>query len=408
VSLLRRPEPEPVLVVRQGDDLMMSGRSQDVALIAADLSAKGIAGRPVKNSTVSDAVAAGVAGYAFGKTHTEYFQLSKRSLELLAEFQRVASKDGYFHAFVRDKKHIKGLLEWKQVSLAPEQALSIQMTAASIALRVAIKEVVAAVERVEGKVDDVLELQRTARVGDVLGDRRMLAPLMDALEGRASLSATDWSTVAAMGAPILHSVETLRGYIRGTVEQEEIGWFGRAGEAEGLARKELLHESIQLLVVAEDNLMMWHRLRLAHIQHTEPEHLAGAIADARKAIDRDRIEDEELVQTMHATFDRLTSPNELDGLVPFQVRRLKRLREELSALTRWFAEQRSLDLPVAAVAIDPTARTSLRAIARRGAAGAATVRDVAGRLTDRRRQAGASDEAQSDKSLGEGQGNEGE
>ncbi len=52
----------------------------------------------------------------------------------------------------------RGQMQWQSASLVGTRALSIQLAMATLALQTAIAETTTAVERVEGKVDQILNL----------------------------------------------------------------------------------------------------------------------------------------------------------------------------------------------------------------------------------------------------------
>ena len=70
-------------------------------------------------------------------------------------------------------------------------------------------------------------------------------------------------------------------------------------------------------------------------------------------------EDQLLVERLWTISDRLTSPVELDGLVPWQRAALRAARTELDDLNAWFADQRLLDLEPLSDVTYPSVRQSL-------------------------------------------------
>jgi hypothetical protein len=280
---------------------------------------------------------------------------------------------------VRDKfGKIREHLELERVSLGPEQALALQTMAVQMALRAAIAEVQAAVERVEGKVDDILGLLRAERMGDALGTKRSLDPLVDRARRQGRISTTDWSAVAALGVDVARDIEALRAHIRSRLEDAEGGWRPgeRIDDAEGLfERKGLLVESLALLIVAEHNLGAWHELRITHVRVNEPEHLAWTLEDARAAVAAEAEDDQEIVDALRAVADELTTPQSYDGLAFWQRRELTDARSKLDELATWFAHQRVLDLAPLGEAPYPTAKESFRHVTRE-------VGDLAGRSFD--------------------------
>lgn len=163
-------------------------------------------------------------------------------MELLKEHD-LLSKTGDISGVVRDPSgKIRGILDFEKVGgLGAEQALALQTAAATLALRAAIADVQAAVERVEGKVDDVLGLLRADRVGDIIGTKKLLDPLVERARHTGRVSGTDWQAVAGLGAETAKGIETLRAHIRSRLEAADGGWRPgeRVEDAERLFEREV-------------------------------------------------------------------------------------------------------------------------------------------------------------------------
>ena len=80
---------------------------------------------------LADSAAAVTAIGAVLSAAGDYVQLSRRSLQLLAENGAIPGQtSGYFYGFVRDSQHFAGNLEFQSVSLAANQAAALQLAAA--------------------------------------------------------------------------------------------------------------------------------------------------------------------------------------------------------------------------------------------------------------------------------------
>ncbi|MGH3468619.1 MAG: hypothetical protein ACRDQF_12930 [Thermocrispum sp.] len=366
-----------LVVVGQPGGVLVTGPPGAVeSLVARFLEVAG----PGVRSTVAaaaDVMAVAAQAGALAATHGEYVRLTARSMDLLKNHDLLPKTGETITGVVRDPAgKIRGILDLEKVGgLGAEQALALQTAAATLALRAAIAEVQAAVERVEGKVDDLLGLLRADRVGDILGTRKVLDPLVDRSRHTGRVSTTDWQAVAALGAEIAKGIETLRAHIRSTLEAADGGWRPgeRVEDAERLfERKGLLVESLALLIVAEHNLGAWHELRIAHVRLNEPEHLTWTLEDARAAVAAEIEYDQAIVDSLRAVADTLTKPQLHDGLAPWQRRELTEARSKLDDLAGWFAQQRVLDLAPLGEAPYPSAKESFRHVTR-------NVGDLAGR-----------------------------
>jgi hypothetical protein len=369
---------ELALIGEPGGLLVVGKPGAVESVVARLVEVGGVGVRAASSATAADLGAIATTAGALVATHGQYVRLTARSMELLKQHHLVPTDTGSFWGFVRDSRRIRGALDFDKVDLGPQQMLSLQVAAVSLALRAAIKEVEAAVERVEGKVDDILGLLRAQRVGDILGTRRALGPLVERVRRDGRISSTDWSAVATLGADIARDIEALRMHIRSRLEAADGGWRPgeRAKDAEGLFEKKgLLVESIALLIVAEHNLGAWHEMRLAHVRVNEPAHLSWTVEDAHTAIASENEDDQAIADALRAVADQLTRPQAFDGLAPWQRRELTEARSKLDELVSWFADQRVLDLAPLGEAPYPSATESFRSIAR-------TVGDVASRSLD--------------------------
>ncbi|WP_418016821.1 hypothetical protein [Mycolicibacterium fortuitum] len=108
-----------------------------------------------------------------------------------------------------DKKFVSQL-QWKQANITPTRMMSLQMVAVQLALKTAIAEVEASVERVEGKVEEVLRLAHANRSRDVLGDRVTINRMVAYLDRHGSFSDADWDSIAGIGPALNRTVEQFR------------------------------------------------------------------------------------------------------------------------------------------------------------------------------------------------------
>lgn len=291
-----------------------------------------------------DGVALAADAMAFRQTHGEYVEFSKRALELLRQHGSIPKADGYFQSFVKSGREFAGNLDWKPANLGPSQALSMQTAAAQLALRAAIKDVVAAIERVEGKVDQLVTLARAERLGAAIGDGATLQPIVDRARSSGRISTTDWSTIASLGPQIARDIERLRAYVLLQLKDVKESPFAgsRADEAKDLA-KQMMKESIALLVVVEHNYGLWQELRIAHAATHERDALQHTTDDVRHQLAALTTADQHLVHTLHDVATRLLTPTGYEGFTPLQKRQLNKYGGELNDVTAWFVEQRHLE-----------------------------------------------------------------
>jgi hypothetical protein len=218
--------------------------------------------------------------------------------------------------------------------------MSAQMLAVQIALKTAISEVEDAVQRVEDKVEEVLRLAQASRSGDVLGDRTSVDRMVAYLEKHGSFSDADWDWISGIGPGLNRTVEQLRQHAIGTLKtfdptrpiQERAQFIVNAVEGQALG------ETLSLLVVAEESLFKWQRLRIARVEATEPEHLQKVLDDARELLAHQLIADGELYRRAQDVLNAVSKTEAIDGFRFWSVqglaRDLPKLREDLDRFAK--------------------------------------------------------------------------
>jgi hypothetical protein len=291
---------EVALVPGSSDDelVVLGDRSAVQTAVDSVLSQAKDVGARVSVQSLAD-VSAGVSSLAaIGATSGTVLRLTDESAALVKKYGSIKDQAGNFHTFVREHGKIAHQLRFTQSSLAPEQLLSLQAAAATLALRAAIKNVQEAVERVEGKVDDILRMARAERVGDVLGQRTTLLHVREQMDADG-MSEADWQSVAPMLASIQTTIETLRSFIASSIQDlpRDEGPGERRESLQRLLTKQLFAEALALLAIAEDNLTVWHELKLARVREAEPERLAATLRGSNAMLSRNRAADRELAET---------------------------------------------------------------------------------------------------------------
>jgi len=307
---------------------------------------------------------------ALVNTHREYFEFAPEALARLREHGAIPAVEGWFRSFVRSgearNSPFAGNLDWRPVDLAPEQALAMQTMLVNLALRAAIKEVAVAVERVEGKVDKLVTLARAERLGSAIGDRLTLEALAERTRAEGRLSNTDWSTVDSLGALIARDIAALRAYVLREINDIEEVSFARSRSAElKELTDDLIKESLALLVVAEQNYVLWQELRVANVATHERKLLEQTNRDVRTQLAALADADQKMLDALQEAARDLLNPTGYEGFALVTRRRLKERGEALNNTIAWFADERQLEaaplkveLPTLSESID-NARTAV-------------------------------------------------
>lgn len=284
--------------------------------------------------------------------------------------------------FVRDKGKFAGNLRFDEIDFSPEQAVALQTAAASLALRSAIADVQAAVERVEDKIEDVQRHLRAQLNGDVIGTLRHLENVAVATQARGVLLDADWASVASNRADISRNIERLREYV--VRQASDIDAKSRLPERESKLDDFLEpgggRDQLNLILISQHSLHLWEMLRIARVRQTEPAYLESAVADSRRSLTQERLRNEELVSKVMEAVEGLRQVRPLEFYRVFSAREMQQTSADIHQSLEEFSRCAQLPLPELGEMVVPTARDArdeVRIMARDAAQGAKTLSAVA-------------------------------
>lgn len=338
--------PGEIVVSEQPEGLLVGGDPDAVESYLTRLREQ--AGHAVRVIGV-DAASAGnatglLAGAAalFGQSG-KFVQLHPDSVTALKVGQAIPGTDGFFRMMTRgtDGKILQQL-QWKPTAISPQRLMSMQMIAVQLALKTAIADVADSVQRVENKVGAVLQLAQADRAGDVLGDNVTITRQLDYLEKHGSLPDTYWESIAGLGPSLNATVEGLRNHVRRVLDtlDPQHSVQDRADKLRAALVDSLIGETLSLLVVAEESLYKWQRLRLTRIEATEPAHLPQVFEHTRELLAYQLTEDGKLYQQAHQVIDAIAKTDALDGFRFWAVDQLAADRDTLQGALDDFARAR--------------------------------------------------------------------
>ncbi|GAB2660936.1 hypothetical protein GCM10027068_46250 [Prescottella soli] len=383
---------DDLAVVISSDSVLVSGDPEHVSTYVdrlRDAAAGAVSVAGVDRRSLAD-LGAAVAGVAAMATQSgEFVRLSPRSMDLLQQYNVLPGSDGFnLMTVVDDSGIFRGQLRWQSVALEPTQLLGMQMAMATVALRTAIASVEQAVEEVQGSVDTILALAEASRAGDVLGHYNSLERIVATLEESGSLPAADWDSVAGLGPQLEVGVERLRNHVKRTID----GFDGsqsvqdRAAHISRAVKDDRLGETLKLLVVAEESLYLWQRLRIERVRRTEPEHLETVVESARAVLAQHVERDGELLAHARAELAAYAALKPLEVLHWMSASNVKRdmvrLRDDLEE----FAVARRAQVTEWVEHEDPTIEDALAEIGNRakaaGALFAGAAKAIGGKVID--------------------------
>ncbi|MCF6376430.1 hypothetical protein L2K70_02330 [Nocardioides KLBMP 9356] len=367
-ELLGLPDGPDVHVVLDENGVLVvgppEGRSRAFKLVLEPLG--GIGSQVSKRSLADTAAVAGSAA-AVMAAGADYFSLTAEGAAKLAQFHEKAAPNGGMYGFVmNDSGQFAGQLTFDRASLVGGQALAMQTAATSMALRTAIAEVQAAVERVEERVDDIQRRLRAQQIGQVIGTHRHLDRVTRSSRDRGALLDADWESVAGVRTGLYRALEEMREFVRS--QAADIDPRARLSKRESKLDDFLEpgggRDVLDLILIAEQSLLLFEHLRLIRVQATQPEHLASALSEARDALATERTRDEELVATVMSAVDevRAVAPLEIHRLL--SAREMRQTASDIHASLTRFATAVRLPAPEMVLVEHPTigqAREEVRA-----------------------------------------------
>lgn len=120
----------------------------------------------------------------------------------------------------------------------------------------------------------------------------------------------------------------------------------------------LIKESLALLVVAEQNYLLWQGLRVAHVATHERKLLDQVNRDVRAQLASLAEADQAMLDALHQAASDLLDPTGYEGFALVTRSRLKERGEMLNETIGWFASQRQLSTSPLDVEL-PTLRESI-------------------------------------------------
>jgi hypothetical protein len=138
-----------------------------------------------------------------------------------------------------------------------------------------------------------------------------------------------------VGVDVSVTVERLRAFLLSSVRTLPMHASAddRAAKLRHVLRENRFTEALALLVVAQQSLYLWQRLRLIHVQAREEEHLQDVIAEARRVLAGNEEADGELIAEL---FQVLSAYGALRPLEVHRFRSKRKLEEDVALLRSSF------------------------------------------------------------------------
>lgn len=160
------------------------------------------------------------------------------------------------------------------------------------------------------------------------------------LDRTGALPATDWQSVAALGPELVIAIEKLRAHVALTLKSFDASKpvQDRADTLKKAVVEKSIGETLNLLIVAEESLNKWQRLRLARVQDVEPEHRQQVVADTLDLLASQVAEDGKLYTKAKEVLESYGRTSRIDGFRYWSVRgiakHIGKLQSDLDAFAK--------------------------------------------------------------------------
>ena len=345
--------PQPGGVVVQGSPGLVRALAERVREIARSVDVERIGAMLTTAATAIDQLA------SEGGAEAQYFEFSPRAIDLLKQHGAIPTGEGFFRSMVHDGAQLAGNLDWKPIN-ASADLLQLQTVAVGLVLQASIAELADSVQRVEEKLEHLLDTVWADKVGEVVAHHRVLDELVGSSNEGHRLSHTDWSTIEHLRTEIGRNIDSIRVLLRLSMSRAEAGRTAssRAGAAKRLLDADFV-EGLALLAVCEHNLASWHHLRVQRVRESEPVHLDRTLARVESDLAVHRLEDQRLIDDLTIYVDRLAQPRGLEGLELWKRNQLESNTAVIRKAIDHFVTQRTLDIRGDGTAALPTLLESL-------------------------------------------------
>lgn len=338
--------PSQVVVLPDDFGVLVHGTSDAVdAVIDRLVKDAGLVPASRDRMALCDVAGVAATGAALAATSGEYLRLTAESVGKLKALGLPFEGAGVAR---NSAGQVAAHLSFEPISLAAEQALALQTAAVSLALRSAIADVQKAVERVEGKVDDIHTTLVGRVKGDVIGTYRELDRVVAATNKNGFLLPEDWQGVSSARLKISQDLESMRTFIHEQAKKLNADESVPKREArlkKFVTKSGHVADVLSLIVVAEKSLQLYEYLKIQAVHARDPELVGNLLAEARAALTMQRLRDEELVQVLRGGIAQARVIEALEVHRVFSKRDLDKHARNLHERVLEFAEASVLESP---------------------------------------------------------------
>jgi len=231
-------------------------------------------------------------------------------------------------------------------SMAAGPQIGVALAALEISLNQLAERIEARLDVIEDKIDEVLRLASAQRLGDVYGHLRLLKRRLNEVNTGHRLTDTDWSSIASLGADLEVGVERLRQHAVQLLSTLDPGESAdkRAEKLRAVVEKGRMCETLRLLLVAQQSLYIWQRLRLERVSSAEPDFISQTVDSARTTLREQLDADKDLAEQLRRILDKYAALRVTEVHHQIAARTMTKYRVPLAAMVDKFIEVRGLQV----------------------------------------------------------------
>jgi hypothetical protein len=336
-----------VAVYVQDDQALIVGADDILDALLAQFAPRSIEPLDGLQRVIDAVVAATGLSSALAEHGGRWVQLTAQSHAWLQEFQAVPGADGSFLGVVRGAHgQFTHTLSFTGANVDPTMLANLHTVGATMALRLAIARLERALDRIDAKIDVLIDGQRATELGEAAGATWILERTYDATDEATQVSDVHWSQVEDLGQLFAtmtrRCIEKLKSAERAITGPR----IAERYEAANSLVEGDLQSLLGLLALAHRNQLRWQELEIGRLQATEPGRVArhrvaaeGAAAQLQAAV-------QQQVTAMHQALQQSGSITDWTNTRhPVKARRLVDKCSDAHDLLERFADACDLDCP---------------------------------------------------------------
>lgn len=236
----------------------------------------------------------------------------------------------------------------KNELLAP--TLPLGLTPQTILIHAAIEvlteslaEIREELEEVKEGVEELLRQAEADRLGDIYGHNKVLRRVTQGLNRGDTLTSADWDALASMGPNLQIGTEKLRAYLASSIRDLDYGSppSRRVRQLQKFMESGRFVDQLKLLVVAEESLALYQRIRLERVRNTEPESIEQTVRGIQHILAVNVEADMEVATQLNRMLNEFAVLRPAEGLEFLTRRRMDKLRAQLHETASEFVSHRA-------------------------------------------------------------------